>query len=245
MITLYSMMGDKFIESFDEKSIMAHRLMALKGIDYKTNVASLDSMAKDIGKAVGMFPVIRTSDGEILHDREQLYEFFSRFSPHLSNESFSRPFFIKHVSEWALDSLTKRVRYFLLLEVENWKKLKSYLENIYSGSHHLETMQNIRKVTQIVYKNSLFSRLDYRSKLDAIEEDLSMIDHWASENRFIAGDDISLADIALFSVIHLMFHPYIEEIAIFKERFTNLNRWAMQIDKLTTNEYTKKLQLKL
>lgn len=244
MMTLFTLMGDKFIESFDEKSIMAHRILAYKNLEYENVVASVQSLQKDIGKSVGAFPMVR-QDGIVLHDLYDVQNFLQVYPPQILNQSFERPFFIKHIMDWALDSLAKKARYYMLLEPDNWAKLKRYFSDMYPGTIQMDAINNIRKVSNVVYKSSMFSRMDYNRKLDTLDQDFGMINSWASQNAFLAGEDVSLADFAVFSVLHLLFHPYIEETSIFLEKYPNMNRWMVQLDKLSTNTFTKRVQLKI
>lgn len=244
MMTLFTLMGDKFVESFDEKSIMAHRILAFKKLEYENVVASVESLQKDIGKSVGAFPMIR-QEGIILHDLYNLETFFKSHCPQISVQSFQGPFVIKHIADWALDSLAKRARYYMLLEPDNWAKLKRYFMELYPGTVQMDAINNIRKVSSVVYKSSMFSRMDYTRKLDTLDQDLAMINTWASQNPFLAGEEITLADFAVFSVLHLLFHPYIEESSVFLEKYSQLNRWMVHIDKLSSNSFTKRPQLKI
>ena len=100
-------------------------------------------------------------------------------------------------------------------------------------------LDNIRNVSKVVYKNSLFSRMHYEAKLDALCSDLLMIDEMASKNDFLMGSDLCLADFAVFSVLHLLMHQFITEMSVFNSRFLNLERWALNMEQLSKGAFTK------
>lgn len=230
-------MGDKYIESFDEKSIMIHRILSYKSIEYKNNVVTLESLRKTKGNSIGVFPMIK-SEERVYHTLDNFYEFLINYPPMISKGN-KKSFAEKQLMQWALDSLSKKVRYFLLIEPDNWKKLEAYLESMYGPEKKGGVLDNIRNVSKVVYKNSLFSRMHYEAKLDALCSDLLMIDEMASKNDFLMGSDLCLADFAVFSVLHLLMHPFITEMSVFNSRFLNLERWALNMEQLSKGAFTK------
>ena len=238
---LYSWMGDKFIESYDAKCVMAHRMLAYKGIDYQIKTVAIPADTPKLYDSVALFPIL-SHRRQLYYEVSDVINFFSDHNPERSLfvKDPDNPHMGKLLTQWALECLSIVTLYFTVRIKNNWLLFYNDAKSMCKTRQEVKVIQSLRQHVRYMIRYSQYSRCDYRQMNKVLVEQLDMLEHFVGKSRYISGNVFNLADIAVFAHLHHLFHPYVAETSELISRYPGIISWAGHVDLLTSNEHTRK-----
>ena len=243
-LILYSMMGDDFVESYDPHCIFAHRVLSYKKIDYQNKVMYIPEEYKLLNESIIQFPLI-SYNKTLYHDAEDLLKLFGELTPgnSLITGTVEDDPLMFLLFQWGADSMGLMVQYLAMYVEENWNRYVSDIKKSAKSTFAISALKKEREYIVQHIKRSLLDRYDYQGVKDLMNKQLSLIETLLSQNTYISGSKINIADLLVFSQLHSLFHPYIPETNGLKSKYPKLINWALEIDDLSSGSHTKKLNI--
>lgn len=244
---LYSMVGDRFIESYDPQCILCHRIFGYKETPYLLkNMEFPDNFEKLKESLIG-FPII-SHENQIYHSAEELLKLIHSESPQkvlIPDPPVSEPQNVI-MFQWAASSFHMLGKAILVKNKNNWERFKDSFRSANPGKDmnpHLQAMEEELSFTREQLKRTFLNRYDYEGIKFLLEEQLLLLDQQVSDKHFITGDSLRLSDLMIFAILHLLFHPNIEETRDKKKNYPSLMEWAKRVDQASSSKYTKKINI--
>lgn len=243
-LILYTGVGDKFIEAYNSMSIMSHRILCYLGVDYILKMSSFPENFQKIKKSLATFPII-SYERQIYHHYTDMQELFTKLNPEklLISPQYPQPAMQVLLYQWANDSVSYMSKYFVGCVEKNWERFYEAMKKDVNSKKILEGVIQMKKHNVSIVKNSTLNRYDYDGMKFLLHEQFNVIEQILGKNLFLCGDKPNIADMRLFSELHLLFHPFIPETNGLDDKFPKLIDWLKRVDKNSSGRFTKKINI--
>ena len=242
--SLYSWFGSQYIDSYYPSSIMCIRMLNHMKQNFKVQYLILPEEGKPVDKVLSNFPVLQAEntfgDKEVIYRGINIVEYLLdqiKSTLDLRDEPNYRR--ITMTEQWARESLSKTMIYFLFYNDDNYEVFRNALVRRFSAGIMTEDkMSAIRSAMLGSLNFSDLKSAEYAKAKDLLFTQFQIVNDLVDRSDYATGPTLKQIDLWLFSFCSVLLLPYNQEANELKEEFPNVVDYLLKIHEETKGEYT-------
>lgn len=243
-LSLYSWFGSQYIDSYYPSSIACIRALNKLEQDFKVQYLILPEQGNAVDKVLSNFPVLQvkedSGESKTIHKGGNIMDFLLE-QVESSIDPKEDPGFRKNTmtEQWARESLSKTMTYFLFHNADNFEVFKNALVRRFSSG--IMTDDKVTAIRDAMVNSMGFSDLktaEYAKARDLLFTQFQIVDDMISRSSYASGEELKTLDIWLFSYCSLLLLPYNQEAEHLKKEFPKVREYLLKIHEETKGEFT-------
>lgn len=244
-IIIYTLFGDRFVESYHPTCAALMRVLAYGKIPYDNKIITLQADATRFRKVINNLPAIN-DNGKMENSITGIMEF-------IKDHTELDPLLVQNPQDaakariligWAASSLFNTGNYLSAQLEDNYRRFRQEVEKVYQEGQAQVKLFDLNRNNMIALLSYYpIGKMNYKEFINYLQLQLRDVEAQINNHGYLINNRISSADIFLYVYIHRMLHPFIKESTMIKENFPKLIDWVRRINLLTLDEHTRKITI--